>query len=692
MRTVRPYLGAGAGLVTGLLLLFSQADIGAGMLAALAFVPMLVATRGAPPGVWVIAGTCAGLSWFSPLVPALWGTHRALAVVAPLALACVFGALAWLSGLMRRRFRLGLLALPCAWVLVAYPLDEWLYAAPSVSLGWVEYPRITRLASLVGVTGLDALTLLANTLLAELIAGRDLGARRRALVAFGAFAVSLAAASALTPRLPELARLRIAGLQPVIRTSEYRKLGLSLDTRNTASERLKRLAKGAAGEAALVVWPEGGSGLPDLQLPARMQALATLSGDAPETSFLVSAPVSHRTRRLTAVGVLERGQLGAVSFKRRPVPLAEAGLAAGPLLPLATAHGTVGALICFDALFGRHLRGLSRAGAELFVVTSDDASFGLSSVVHWHARLSELRAREVGRPLVFVSNAGPSFAGDAAGRVAALAMGTRGVLFAEVPRVRGRTVADLGGRHLGVALLFASACAAVLMRGRRPIAAPARDATGPRPRGRCGRAVRKVCEVLASACLAGALGIALEVVVASASFRVGAGAYLEDLLRRTAPVALRDEISPAFVQTGPARCGAAATAFAMTRLGDTFTEPELSAPCLPPTDLISFADIAACGRDRGFSLMGLRAGYSALRELGPRLGIAHLVGNHFVVILRADARYVVLFDPAPGRTLRVSRSDLEAVWTGALLVMQLNPLSNAVPAPGVSRNPTRRRS
>ena len=69
------------------------------------------------------------------------------------------------------------------------------------------------------------------------------------------------------------------------------------------------------------------------------------------------------------------GEFGDEFRKAHPVPLAEEALSAGIAQVGDTPFGTLGVAICFDAVFGSHLRALTSRGAQAVLATSDDSSF-----------------------------------------------------------------------------------------------------------------------------------------------------------------------------------------------------------------------------------------------------------------------------------------------------------------------------
>lgn len=122
-------------------------------------------------------------------------------------------------------------------------------------------------------------------------------------------------------------------------------------------------------------------------------------------------------------------------------------------------------LICYEAIFPRHLRTPQRA--DWLMQLTNDAWFGEVSGPFQHLAQARLRTIEQGLPMLRAANTGVSAVIDARGRVVAeLGLGVAGFLDADLPGALPPTLYARTGDwpwHLALALL----AAAIALRGRR---------------------------------------------------------------------------------------------------------------------------------------------------------------------------------------------------------------------------------
>jgi len=115
---------------------------------------------------------------------------------------------------------------------------------------------------------------------------------------------------------------------------------------------------------------------------------------------------------------------------------------------------SVGAAICFEVLDDETVRGQVLAGADLLVVPTNNATFGLTDENVQQLAMSRLRAVEHGRDLVHISNVGTSAVVSADGTTGRrTALFEPDVLLADVQLRSGRTLATTWGPAPELALV-----------------------------------------------------------------------------------------------------------------------------------------------------------------------------------------------------------------------------------------------
>lgn len=438
-------MGAGAlGSGALLALLFPPFDLW--WLAPLVLLPILsVLARTNRPlagaALGLLFGVGMGLAccgWLFPTLTAEFHLARKVALVVAVASVAstiwpfaVFGGLTvWLD----RPGRIPWLA-PC----LAWGAAEWLRVLgifPWLRLGdalagrevWIQP------AAVGGVALLSFGIVATNALLFEACRGRRIRALLAAallVVGWGAFGASRLALHPLDDT-----SLRVGLVQ--VATPQHERWTEGSWERNL--ERQLRLSEQAQADGAqLIVWSETAIDT----IPQRIPNLADRLGRRLEadlvTGLLLERPDGRLTNSVAAFDSDGR-QLGRYD-KRVLVPLVEelpdwveerprlrrrlrrlaanASYAQGESsAPLDAGGFRLGALVCYEAMFPELSRNAVDLGAEILVNVSNDAFFPPRAAAQ-HAVTGLMRSVELGRPFLRVSNRGPGFVVDAAGRILA---------------------------------------------------------------------------------------------------------------------------------------------------------------------------------------------------------------------------------------------------------------------------------
>lgn len=252
----------------------------------------------------------------------------------------------------------------------------------------------------------------------------------------------------------------------------------------SVAERMVGLTEQLADEDSpdVVVWPENAldedvraGGNPELASLVR-RALRSLDGTPLLTGVLLEAP-DPGSMFNTMAQLDADGQIVDVYAKRSLVPFGEfvplreylgwfpplerAGdFSAGDRPGVFTVDGArIGTVICFENNFPRLTRSQVREGAQVLVVSTNNASFGRSPASSQHVAFSQLRAVESGRWVLHAGLSGISAVIDPQGRIhERTGLFEQAVLRADLPLVDGDTAFTRVGDVVGpLAMLLGAA-------------------------------------------------------------------------------------------------------------------------------------------------------------------------------------------------------------------------------------------
>jgi apolipoprotein N-acyltransferase len=412
--------------------------------AFLAPIPFLWLVRDSRPFRGLAMGLAFGVAYFGLVLYwiLLFGELGWTALV--LVSACftgVFGLLA--PVLWRDRYPvLSVLGLAALWTVLEAVRGAW----PLGGFAWGQLgstqagnPALLRLASLTGVWGVSFVVLAAAGLLL-LALERGSGAPLRALALLVSGAALVLVPSLIPLPTPDGPTIDVAAIQVDVREAE----NLSREAEDIAVARMNIDLHGRLADDPpdLAVWGEGsldpGASSDEATMEEVRAAIAkvgapTLAGaviDDPDGSQHTSALLFDRTGAtvdrydkvvLVPFGeyVPIRDRLGWIdAIDQIPVdrvPGEEAHTVSVSGLP------PFGTPICYENSFPRVERDMVRRGAQFFVLTTNNASYGMTAASRQHVLMSRLRAVETGRWVVHAAVSGISAVVDPGGDVVARA-------------------------------------------------------------------------------------------------------------------------------------------------------------------------------------------------------------------------------------------------------------------------------
>lgn len=465
-RAAEPFLPA----VSGALLVFAYEPFSWLPVAFLGFVPLFawITVRPRTPRALLLGGLAFALPYFlgstywfynlgqyagpGPGIGALLGCNL-------LFVATFFSFPVFVRVLQARAPEFVFVAMPFAWVLSEHSRTYGDLYFPWVTIGYAlgDWPGVVQHADLVGVYGISLWVVAIAAALARALVRRATSARTdvaRPLAVAAALVVLPSVyghfrGAAIERAIEDAHTIRVSVVQPNV--DQGRKWDAA--SRTAILERVGAMvAEAERGSPDLVVGPEACLPVvmePEINRLARYLPIgerpiligAVTGVGEPE---IIETPNGHGRRfreHYNSAFLLgpDRAVIGRHD-KRVLVPITERIPYAeilGFALPMLRGHfgrfvpggepGVLefesrerkvktGAIVCYESLFPRLVRGLERDGADLLVNISNDAWFGDTTFPHQHAAFSSIRAIEIRRAVVRAANTGISGFYDPLGR------------------------------------------------------------------------------------------------------------------------------------------------------------------------------------------------------------------------------------------------------------------------------------
>ncbi len=449
-------------LGSGLLLGFSFPPFPTYMLAYVALVPLLIRWSRLPLG-WMLLREAYSTFLVMTAIAGHWVLFHENALTALtsglglLLLPVPFTLPVVAAAVVKRRFgfKVSFVVLVSVWLTVEYTMAHGPAALPWLLLGNTQANAslFNQFADVAGVGGLTLWIWLVNGAIFWALEARPVPAR----VAMATCAVLLFAAPIVYGqwRLPQLETstesAEVAYVQPAVTPHEWAdvKSGSRVDLLATlASERLRAIPADSL-RPSLIVWPETALPVyPDIRRQRDLYARLARWTELHDVSLLtgaitrydsapaltVEAVVAEKYAQVTPYynsalffGAARRPQqydkIYMIPFAER-VPLVEwrpalaaLGVASGGVggyglgrrgQLLDRGDSRFGTLICYESLFGDHVRELVVQGAEFLVVLAQDGWWGQSAGYQQHFALTRLRAIETRRAVLMSTVTGRS--------------------------------------------------------------------------------------------------------------------------------------------------------------------------------------------------------------------------------------------------------------------------------------------
>jgi apolipoprotein N-acyltransferase len=485
-----------AAVTSGALLFLAFPPVDIGWFAFGALIPLLLALRGARGRTGFLIGLAFGLAFFGPLIWWIsqfgflaWGV-----LVASQALATAsFG---WFAAWASRSAAARLTAVPLMFVAAEIVRTTWpLGGFAWGGLGYTQYDDLPLLplARLGGVHLISLALVVIAALLAQVVASGRVWRRGIALV--------LAAAAAVGPFwLPmELAgssrgSLDVALVQGNVPEGSFTGFGERVGRRGPEdftilNNHIRATEPLAADPPDLVVWPENAvdrDPFTNPEIGLRLEQVIRTVG-APFIVGAILQPTEGEGFRNVSILYSATGQPEATYDKIHLVPfgeyvpwpslrryvsaleqIPEDGIpgASPEVFDVGTAK--VGTVICFESTYPRLVREFVAEGAQVIVVSTNNASFRRSPAARQHVQMSALRAVEEGRWVLHAAISGITAVIAPDGRIVELTdLFEEAVVRRSVELTGGRTVYGRFGEPIELGLAGIGGAATGFVAGRK---------------------------------------------------------------------------------------------------------------------------------------------------------------------------------------------------------------------------------
>lgn len=352
-----------------------------------------------------------------------------------------------------------------------FPVGGFEWGAAGYALSDSVFTRLP--ASFVGTSGLTVVIVLIGAVLASAIVRQFERPLSSALVVVGVLlgtGISVFVNGFVDAGLAEVAVVQGSTPCPFEHCPPDERL-------RTFEQHLELTRSIRPGDAGLVVWSEGSSGsfnADPVQNPAIGRAISE-EAKRLRAWFLVGSdrPVSE-THWVNANVVFDpNGEIVGEYHKQHPVPFGEY-IPWRPLFdwipaldqvprdmirgdgPVVFDLGTyqLGSVISFEGGFSRYALEHRRAGADVIVVATNEASYGLTPASDQFIGMTRMRAVELGVPLIHAAVTGKSAVVDPFGDITeTTGLGTQEILTQEITTSRSTPFTILGNSLMYLAVL-----------------------------------------------------------------------------------------------------------------------------------------------------------------------------------------------------------------------------------------------
>lgn len=145
----------------------------------------------------------------------------------------------------------------------------------------------------------------------------------------------------------------------------------------------------------------------------------------------------------------------------------------------------------------------------------------------------------------------------------------------------------------------------------------------------------------------------------------------EDIVSKFGTSVINDSIPTHYKEPKYQKGAANSLAYLLTRLGDTIAVEDIQVLASELGSEVSSSVVVGWAHQLGYKLETSHMDYTDLPDESRLPVIVKLLNSHYVVVHRADAEGVVLFDPRFGAKVWVDAKVFKSQWGGLVLIVFL---------------------
>ncbi|MBU0702151.1 hypothetical protein KKE26_12815 [bacterium] len=586
-----------------------------------------------------------------------------------------------------------LFAPPIIWVSMEYIFLN-LFSIPfNLGLQQYRHPWVIQAASITGIYGVSFLIVLVNSNLALWWRcwqeNRGLFKNKQLLLALGITLLMIIVNGICGWWLVEKDvsqtkhAINIVGIQGNIPEYQYRLAPVYPEYIKAVREKyFKMINKARELQADIIVLPEGATCNYNFRIPMLRDEIYRLAIDTKSLLLFGSLDLDENGKVYNSSFVVSStGRLMGRYDKVKLAPFGEGIICSGKDSdPIPTQFGKLGQMICWESVFPQVARRITKKGAGILFILTNDGDFRISTLPVLHAAEAIFRAVENGRWVVRVANFGISMVISPKGIITTkIGLGNEGIMQTEMECCEDKTVyAKVGDMFSWLCLFLAIFIVRVPLTKKSPQQVKDSKALKWKLKPVWGSCLSQLKQPVKLGIIVIAHCLTMAIVIVFSILAVGHGFQPEYGMKKhlaqffSSPRIPIEEVQENFLQARSNTCGPAALAHLLNLWSVETSEQEIIKLVKMEKRGTSMYELVQAARKLGFSAWGEEQNFAALKKTILPI-IAFISNNHWVVVLEIKEGFITLFDPAMGY-IKVREGLFNMAWNGYVMLVRTKPI------------------